>query len=121
MESERKQMQNLLAPKVLAVAALVYGIFPITLHIVASDDSVDSDILLRDTLFGLLLYGWLALFVALGTFRSSSAGTLFLIGTIPIGLFALLLTVFSWPIFLPTPVLMTVAVVKEADRVKSSR
>ena len=112
-------MQNLLTPKALAIAALVYYLPVEAFHVVASDDMVDSKYIIRDILFGLSLYGWLAIFIVLGIAFRAHTRLFFLIGTLPIGLFALLLTILSWPIFLPTPALMTLAIIKETERLKS--
>jgi len=90
----------------IALAALAYGVGVGVLNIIGSAYGTGEWIMLA------VMYGWLGFFIFLAWVRRSNSRTLFIIGSIPMALIALLLTVFSWPIFLPSVLLMLVAITR---------
>src|SRR6266498_5995362 len=105
-------MQNLLTPFTLAIGSLLYGLLAVGFHAAVGD--IHN---VRDILFFVAVYGWLAVFIALGIVFGPRSRLFFIVGIVPAGSYALLLTVLSWPIFLPSLVLMVMAIAQtNSDR-----
>jgi hypothetical protein len=89
---------------VCAVGAVLYGIFP------AAIAATDAYIGLDDAVFLAVIYGWLTASVVLGIRVRKRRIALFVTGAVPMTLISVFYTIFSWPIFLPSALLIILAI-----------